>query len=249
MSSFQAVNIRPHRAFRSLHWRSRDLFVNLALVCLLTCVWIASLPWICRLWIFVFRVGAEAIGQPQVLEVSQHVWAPWIHFYIPYLALSAGAPTVTSWTITVFVVLLAWVGTYWLRGPRLPLAYLLRAACIIMCTSLVYFAFGSARFPHDLASYNTSMLSFSLTLIGLLPAFLGLTYFILERNVIKKLSLTGLMAAYFVLFVPVQYLLQSLIIHQSVLLMPLLYFAFGPLLEAIAFVCFYGWAMSWTAHE
>jgi hypothetical protein len=159
MSSFQAVTTRPHRAFRALHWRSRDLFVNLALVCLLTGVWIASLRWICRLWIFVFRVGAEAIGQPQALEVSQHVWAPWIHFYIPYLALSTGAPTVTSWTITVFVVLLAWVGTYWLRGPALPLGYLVRAAVIIMCTSLVYFAFGSARFPHDLASYNTSMLS------------------------------------------------------------------------------------------
>jgi hypothetical protein len=249
MSSFQAVTTRPHRAFRALHWRSRDLFVNLALVCLLTGVWIASLRWICRLWIFVFRVGAEAIGQPQALEVSQHVWAPWIHFYIPYLALSTGAPTVTSWTITVFVVLLAWVGTYWLRGPALPLGYLVRAAVIIMCTSLVYFAFGSARFPHDLASYNTSMLSFSLTLTGLLPTFLGLTYFILERSVIKKLLLTGIMSTYFVLFVPVQYLLQSLIIHQSVLVMPLLYFAFGPLLEAIAFVCFYGWAMSWPANE
>ena len=131
----------------------------------------------------------------------------------------------------------------------LPLAYLVRAAVIIMCTSLVYFAFGSARFPHDLASYNTSMLSFSLTLIGLLPTFLGLTYFILESSMTRKILLTGLMATYFVLFVPVQYLLQSWIIHQSVLLMPLLYFAFGPLLEAIAFVCFYGWAMSWKEQE
>lgn len=241
----QVTNVRSYRAFHTLHWRLRDLWGNLALVCLLTFAWVVSIRWICRFWIFVYRLGAEAIGQPQAFQVSQHAWSPWIHLYIPYLALPAGAATVSSWTLTVLVVLLAWVGTSWLRGPLLPLAYLARAAVIIMCTSLVYFAFGSARFPHDLASHNTSMLSFSLALIGLVPSFLGLTYFILEPGVIRKILLTGMITTYLIVFVPVQYLLQSWIIHQSVLWMPLLYFAFGPLLEAIAFVCFYGWTMSW----
>jgi hypothetical protein len=29
--------------------------------------------------------------------------------------------------------------------------------------------------------------------------------------------------------------------------MPLLYFAFGPFLDVLIFVCFYSWAMSWSS--
>lgn len=48
------------------------------------------------------------------------------------------------------------------------------------------------------------------------------------------------------LFVPQQYILHVVLLHKSVLFMPLLYFVFGPFLDILAFVGFYSWGMSWS---
>jgi hypothetical protein len=144
-------------------------------------------------------------------------------------------------------MLTSWLITRGLRDRALPFAYLVRGAVWIMATSLLYFRLWPTSFPHDLAAYASSMLVFGVILIGLLPTFLGLTFFIFDFSLTKKLLIATLISVHFTLFISVQYLLHTWLIHQSVLLMPLLYFGFGPLLEAIMFIAFYGWAMSWRA--
>jgi hypothetical protein len=40
-------------------------------------------------------------------------------------------------------------------------------------------------------------------------------------------------------------MLHVYILQKSILFMPLLYFAFGPFLDVLVFVCLYSWGMSW----
>jgi len=55
---------------------------------------------------------------------------------------------------------------------------------------LLYFAVAAARFPHDVPTYTTGMLAFGVILIGLVPAVLGLTFYMFDFPAWKKLALT-----------------------------------------------------------
>jgi len=128
-----------------------------------------------------------------------------------------------------------------------PWIYLLRFLVFLQGTSLVYFVFAAARFPHDLTSYTLSMLFFGTILIGLLPLILGFTYYLLDFSLLKRLALTAISAGYLIAFVPLQYMLHIYILRKSILFMPLLYFAFGPSLDVLIFVSLYSWGMSWKS--
>ena len=91
------------------------------------------------------------------------------------------------------------------------------------------------------------MLAFGVILIGLVPAVLGLTFYMFDFPAWKKLALTLLIMGHLVLFIPLQYLLHAWLLHCSILFMPVLYFVCGPFLDVLIFVCFYSWGMSWQS--
>ena len=240
--------ITPHRAFARLHFRVRDFWITLGLVTAITSLWLLSLHYVGELWFYVFRFWHRALELEGSVARAPQRWGP-IHFSVPTVLISAGAPdTLTWWTTGAVTLLILWI-TFGIPEEHLPFVYLLRFLVIIQGTALAYFAFAAARFPHDLPSYTVGMLYFGTIFMTLLPLILGFSYFLFDFRLPQKIGLTVGIMAYLVIFLPFQYMLHVWIIHNSILFMPILYFVFGPFLDVLIFVSLYSWGMSWKSRN
>jgi hypothetical protein len=82
-------------------------------------------------------------------------------------------------------------------------------------------------------------------LISIVPLLFGLTYYIFPFGLMKKVFLTVLTMTHLALFLPLQVLLQALLLQKSVLFMPVLYIIFGMPVNILITVAFYSWGMTW----
>jgi len=240
--------ITPHRAFARLRFTARDFCVISSLVLAITAAWLCSLRYVGELWFHVFRFWHGVLGLEGSVARAPQVWGP-VHFSVPTVLISAGAPgALTWWTTAAVTLLVLWI-TFGISEEHLPFVYLLRFLVIIQGTALAYFLFAAAKFPHDLPSYTVGMLHFGTIFITLLPLILGFSYFLFGFRLPQKVGLTLGTMAYLVIFLPFQYMLHVWIIHNSILFMPLLYFVFGPFLDVLIFVSLYSWGMSWPSRN
>ena len=136
--------------------------------------------------------------------------------------------------------------TFFRRSLR-PITYLLRAVLFIQFTALLYFLLAAARFPHTPDSYMEGLVSYQIALISAVPTLFGLTYYIFKFGLIKKIALTVLTMSHLSLFLPVQILLQAMVLEKSVLFMPILYIVFGLPVDILLILAFYSWGMSWPS--
>jgi len=83
----------------------------------------------------------------------------------------------------------------------------------------------------------------------MIPIVLAFTFYLFEFSLWKKLAISVLTMGHLTFFFPLQYILHVYILHHSILFMPLLYFAFGPFLDVLIFICLYSWAMSWKSRS
>jgi hypothetical protein len=237
--------ISPHRAFAYLPLRWGEIGLSIVLAVSLSFGWLKALPVVGRFWAHIFSFWTRALQLKGSVMMAQQHWGTHIHFGLPYVNVSAGPPGVGIWWITAAVVFLLFGATYFIPAERTALIYLLRFLTILQTTALVYFAVAAARFPHDLPSYTEGMFLFGTILIAMVPWMLGFTYYIFDFKFLQKLALTLLTMSYLTVFIPFQYMLHVYILQKSILFMPLLYFAFGPFLDVLVFVCLYSWGMSW----
>ena len=78
-----------------------------------------------------------------------------------------------------------------------------------------------------------------------IPPMLALGWGLLQVPLHQKLIVPCLVLAYFALMLPHKWLLQAwLLEHLSILFMPVLFFAFGSLLDLWIFVAVYAWLAS-----
>lgn len=237
--------IAPHRAFARFRLSGKDVLASVLLALSLSWGWILALPWVTMLWARLFRFWARRLSlEGEVLMAPQH-WGSRIHFFLPFVNRAAGPVSPEAWWITLVTTLALLAFTFFMSEEHTPWVYLLRFLVILQGSSIVYFTFFAARFPHDLPSYILSMLFFGAILIGLMPLIFALTYYFFDFSLLKKLALTLLSMTYLAMFVPLQYILQVYLLQKTILLMPVLYFAFGPFLDVLVFVSLYGWGMSW----
>jgi hypothetical protein len=180
-----------------------------------------------------------------VTALPQH-WLRILKVSLPFVSVQAGSITPAIWLGTLCVTAGVLALTF-LGSGHSPWIYLVRALVFIQASALIYFAVASARFPHDIPTYTTGMLSFGILLIGMIPLVLAFTYYLFEFSLGKKLALSLLLMGHLTLFFPLQYTLHAYVLHFSMLFMPILYFAFGPFLDVLIFVCFYSWGMSWPS--
>jgi hypothetical protein len=241
--------IAPHRAFAYLPLNAKDLTVCVMLAAGMTLAWLSVLNSVGLLWSRIFRYWTQALGLQTTVFTAVHHMGRHIHFSLPYLNLTAGPPDPQTWWISGAATLALLAVTCFMSEEKLPWIYLLRFLVLLQGTALVYFVFAAARFPHDLPSYTVGMLYFGIILISLVPAILGLTFYLFDFSLLKKVWLTLLVAGYLTLFIPLQYMLHVYILQKSILFMPILYFAFGPFLDVLIFVCFYSWGMSWKSQN
>ena len=84
-----------------------------------------------------------------------------------------------------------------------------------------------------------------IALISTVPLLFGLTYYIFDFGLLKKVFLTAITMAHLALFLPLQVLLQALVLQRTVLFMPILYIILGLPVNILIIIAFYSWGMTW----
>jgi hypothetical protein len=241
--------ITPHRAFASIRPTLADAIGSIVLLVGMSLAWVAMLDRIGRFWGAIFTFWAAKLHLGANVVMVPHSWGTHIHFALPYISVPAGPVSPLAWSLTAVITAGVLAATFFLNEEHLAWVYIARALVIIQTSALVYFAFFSARFPHDLPGYTVSMLTFGVILIGLVPVILALTFYVFDLPFTRKLVLTLLAIGHLTLFIPLQYVLHVYILQHSILFMPVLYFAFGPFLDVLVFVALYSWGMSWRSRS
>jgi len=241
--------IRMHRGMINFRITATDVLHAVVLAVGVTLLWLWSLPAIGRFWLVMFSYWGHTLNLGASVSLMPQHWSGLVNVSLPFISVQAGSISPGMWLGTLFATLAAFAATYWCKEDHAPWVYLLRALVLIQGSALVYFSFASARFPHDIPTYTMGMLSFGIILIGMIPIVLGFTYYLFDFALWKKLAITVLAMAHLTVFFPLQYILHVYILHRSILFMPLLYFAFGPFLDVLIFICFYSWAMSWRSRS
>ena len=238
--------IVPHRAFRRIRLSPAEIFCGLLLLLGGTAGWVALLPRLAISWVRILSFWIQRLWPgTAVLLVDRSVVANW-RILVPYIAINAGPITGRTWFVIAAGSSLLFAISFKIpKDTQLPMLYLVRAISLIQWTALAYTGF-LRHFPHDPSEYCTDMLLFGMIFSGFVPTVLGLTFYVFDVSIAKKVALTVLTMAHLALFIPLQYLLHACILRVSLLFLPVLYLAFGPFLDVVVFIAFYSWGMSWS---
>lgn len=184
--------------------------------------------------------GSQAeVGWTDVAIVGQPV-------AFPFPKMVADLPSHVNLIVTGIVCFALFLVSFLIPGTLLPASYMLRAAAFLQLTTVGYFAWWPHEFPYQVPDYVAGSMALNFQLLFIIPLVLALIYYIFDFLVWKKVWLTLLTLAYFIIVTPFQYMLHAWIMyHTSVILMPMLYLMFGLLLDIMMFVAFYAWGMSW----
>jgi hypothetical protein len=242
----QGGRIDPHRAIATIDLHRRDVILAAACFAVATLLYALALPWLGRLWTAAFEALSAPLGMGGAVGQRVTSIASLTQVAVPYFVAQASAPSRTEWWITLVVTVVVVLCTIPMRSRTLPLAYALRFAAAIQATALLFFAVAPARFPYDLAGYVSGMMLVGAMLIGIVPLVLALTFYLIDVGWTRKVALTVLVMTHLAVLVPLQYALQSVVIvHASLIVLPLCFVMFGLLPEIMVLVALFGWGMSW----
>ena len=237
--------ISPHRALLTLPMNASHYIPAIILALALFFAYLYSLEYIYVAWSWILD-WCSTLFNMKLQQGSFGFGVGMFHVYVPYLKIGAGTPTNMEWMVSVFIVAIILLVSFFLSERFIPLAYLLRALAFIHSISILFFLFFSNYFPYSLASYHAVMMLAGLIFIGLVPIIYGLIYYIFDETIVRKLWLTLLTMFYLLILVPLQYFAHAYLIYKfSLMYMPVLFLMFGLMIEVFVLISFYSWGMSW----
>jgi hypothetical protein len=238
--------IRQHRAFRRIGERQRISWSAVALVALLTLFTLALLPTIARFWLRLLQLIGPQLGFEQLITARPRSIVPFVRADVPFIAVNAPLPSARVWWITALVTAAVLIGTLYIPKRHLPFTYLLRAMVFIQAVSLLYFALFGPQFPYNVPGYTSDMYTVGMAIMALIPVVFGLTYFVFDFGIARKLLIVTLSLAHLAVFIPLQFLVHAIVVRElSLLFLPILFMLFGVLIDVSVLIALYGWAMSW----
>jgi hypothetical protein len=238
------------RAFHVYSLHKKGLMLIFLAVLLFDLALLLAIPLIVPFWFKVLKFWFDAthfpgglVGIPFDLVVAT-VWMPSVDFY-------SGIPTASQWWSSAIGCIVLWLATSFIPPARLmPATYFIRAMILIHATALVFFAVAPNYFSRDLSSYLFTCMTMGLLIMLIVPWMLGATYYLFDFSIYKKLGLTVLVLAYFIVVIPFQYALHTILLrHLSLLFLPIFYMVFGYLLDVMLIIAFYTWAMTWAQNN
>jgi len=237
--------ISMHRALTHFRLGPMNVIISISLFLLFSTIWIVALPWLCGIWNRALALGLGVLPLDARMEVAdRHIG--FLRLQIPYLRMEPILPDLKTWSLTCAVTLLLFTGTFFLPKKLIPVTYLGRGILLIQASALIYFALWPTSFPHTPDSYMEALVASGIGLISVVPLLFGLTYYIFDFGILRKALLTAMTMGHLALFVPLQILLQAIILQKSVLFMPVLYIVFGLPVDVLIILAFYSWGMSWS---
>jgi hypothetical protein len=230
--AFLTIEVTPKRRTGAVLMALAFALLVWALLPALMSVW----KWILEFWTSFIYDGVVAISPIRLLGQD---------LAIPYPALIAADPSSQAVYINLVVCVLAFLCSF-LIPPRLaPMNYLLRAVLLVQSSASIARILLGDFFPYTLQTYIADSLVLSAWLMFVVPLVLGFIYYIFEFSLLQKVLVTVGTLLYYTIAIPCLYMLHACIIYAGTLIMlPLMYFVFGTLLNVLMFVCFYAYAMS-----
>ncbi len=240
----QGKVIPMHHAFKTISLSSVSRMSAVVLpVFFLAVLWL-FMPYIFELWGNIFSFWMDHIYGGQVGYITQTVLGQ--DLSLPYPMLSAENPTKYAVWMNLVLCMVVFLVSFLLPKRAMPITYLFRTLMLIQASASVQRLLSPGFFPYTLELYVQNMMMTCVYTLMVLPPLLGLVYFIFDFPISRKIILTCFMLAYYIVFLPCQYMLHAFIIHEFTLLfMPLMYIFFGMLLDVLGFVCIYSFGMSW----
>jgi hypothetical protein len=234
-----------HRALLFAPSHATKILGSIALSLAWLLLWILALDFVTGAWLSILGALRSLLGLSGfAVRVPYELFG--FHFTVPYLYVTAGLPSVTTWWIGAIVTIVVVIASFLTPRSFTPAIYLLRVIAFFQITAQVFFAFWPQAFPYGASGYVHGMLIAGLFLISLVPIILGFTYYIFDFSLGRKIGLTLLMMVHLSITIPVQYLLHAFMLHHvSLLFLPLLFFIFGLPLDVMIFIGFYTWGFSW----
>ncbi|WP_284350615.1 hypothetical protein [Roseisolibacter agri] len=240
--------IPQHRAMIRLRLTPTIAFELLLVPALVAGAVLLLFPELLALWQDFFRFGTRALGLPGQVETSVVTLFGGLTVALPQFTIEAAWPTRMQLLGHAGLVVGIALMSFALPRRLYPAALLLRALAILHATSVTFFLLGTRPFPYPLAQYATDFLLCGLVVLTVAPFLLGLTFFIFGVPLVEKLLLSVLLLAHLAVLLPLQLMLHVYIAARaSLVMLPLLFIAFGLLLDVTVFVALYGWGMSWLS--
>jgi hypothetical protein len=237
--------ISPHRALLTIPLRRRDFLPALSLALLLLIAYIFALHAVAAGWETLLQWCLDLFGYHNTKLANFGFSIGGYNIYTPYVQLGAAVPNGAQWNVAVILTSIILVISLLLPDRLTPLAYLLRALALIHAIAIVYFTFWPQHYPYSLAGYHALMMLAGMAFIAIVPIVYGLTYYIFDVSLVKKLLITLGTMIYLGLVIPLQYFAQVYLIHTfSLLYMPILFLMFGLMIDVFLLIAFYAWAMS-----
>ncbi len=213
----------------------------------MTAIWFA-MPLIVQFWNEIISFWTNAIYKTSVNYSSMQILGQVLE--IPTPALEAALPSDILVYGSLLICCFGFFLCFFMPSQWSPLSYLLRAALIIQASASIDRILSPDYFPYTLQAYIADAIALSLYLIFLLPALLGMVYYIFPISWWRKITMSIVMIAYFIIIVPFQYMLHSVLIYEwTLLFLPLFYLLFGVLLEVLMFICLYSIGISWRGDD
>ena len=238
--------IEEHRAFRRINQRRRITGSAAALTVAFTVMVMVMLPVFAQWWHVLLEFAAPAAGFTGEILLQQRTVLPFVTIGVPYLAAPGAMPDRALLTAVAFVTVALFGISLLVPRRFLPFIYLLRLALLIQAISIAYFALWAAHFPYTVARYTSDMLTVGLAIMALVPIIFGLTYFVFDFGLTRKVLIVALTIAHLLVFIPLQYLVHAVLVQWATLLfLPVLFMLFGLLPDVSVVIALYGWAMSW----
>jgi hypothetical protein len=237
--------ISVHRAFTHFRLGPRNLATSFSLIVAFSAAWLCLLARACDFWNHFLVWSVHRLPLSSRVAVANYQFNAF-KLRIPYLSMEPLLPTAQTWSLICALSLLLFAATFFLSERLIPITYLVRGVLLIQWSALVYFAFWPARFPHTPDSYMEGLMVSGIGIISIVPFLFAVTYYIFDFGFSKKFFLTFITMAHLTCFIPLQLLLQALVLQKSVLFMPVLYIIFGMPIEVLIIIGFYSWGMTWS---
>jgi hypothetical protein len=236
--------IQTHRALRRFDFTVSRMLSVFLLPAVLSALVFFAWPLIAMLWAGMIQFWVGYLG-PDVVLARQDFLIPGMT-NVPYPQVVAALPDAAQWRNGLIAVGVLFFLPIVFPPKMLPITYLMRFIGMLQLAVQVYFYFWAANFPHSADSTIATMMQTSMALMLIVPWLYGFIYNIFGFSLWRKIALSVMALAYLIILTPVQYTLAAvLMLKFSLLWHPLIYLLGATLLQLIALLALYAWAMSW----
>lgn len=199
-----------------------------------------------RCWAPFFQFWVQKLSLPATV-VTENIGPTQATVTLPLIHLPSVLPSPETWLIVAAVTLVALLITFTLPDQAFPIRYLVRVLAFIQTTALLFFWFLPDDFPHTASGHLEHLVLSGVVTMLIVPWLHALVYYIFAFSILKQIALTLLTLLLLAVLIPFLVIGHAYALHHgSMLLLPVLYFAFGLFAYVMVCIALYGWGMSWN---